>query len=135
MLNEIYTAIKDQASGLELNTQVYNSQYEGVMTHDNGLFVEFPEELKFDPASKDMRRAPVKIRVHYYSKAMATNDGIPDSSFINHEAIAETVENLLDGWTPANNSCKRLTFTGWRHWHRWRGWMVTFIEFDAKKIL
>jgi hypothetical protein len=135
MLYPIYSFIKTRLASLNLPQEWYNVQYEETMINESGLFVEFPEPLKFDAVSKDMRRAPVKIRIHIYSKAIRTTDGIPDALVQAHEALADQVQNLLDGFTPANSSCGRLTFNGWQHWHRWKGWMVTFVEFEAKKVL
>lgn len=135
MLYPIYSFIKTKLASLNLAQEWYNVQYEETIINESGLFVEFPEPLKFDAASKDMRRSPVKIRIHIYSKAIRTTDGIPDALVQDHESLAIQVQNLLDGFTPANNSCGRLTFNGWQHWHRWKGWMVTFVEFEAKKVL
>ena len=141
MLYDIYTAIKTKLATLGLPQEWYNVQYEETMINEQGLFVEFPESLTFEGVSKDMRRAPVKIRLHIYSKALRTTDGISDLIVDAHEGIAEDVRDLLDGWTPPSTgstgspTCSRLEFTGWQHWHRWKGWMVTFVEFSTKKII
>ncbi|PTN08056.1 hypothetical protein C8N47_11196 [Mangrovibacterium marinum] len=142
MLYPIFTAFKDRlntpeapAQGIDLPVEWYNVQYEGTMVNPQGFFVEFPEKMNFENASNQMRRSPVKIRLHYYSMVPQTQDGIADATTEEHEAIAKAAKDLLDGYTPANGSCSRLTFVGWQHWHRWKGWMVTFIEFEAKKTL
>jgi hypothetical protein len=135
MLYPIYSAIKTRLASLNLPQEWYNVQYEETMINESGIFVEFPEPLKFAGVSKDLRRAQVKIRLHIYSKALRTTDGISDLTVDAHEGIAEDVRDLLDGWKPGGIDCNRLEFTGWQHWHRYRGWMVTFVEFDAKKVL
>jgi hypothetical protein len=147
MLNNIYQAIKSQLTtptnsingnprtGTGKPVEWYNVQYEGTMINDDGFFVQFPELLNFQGQSKELRRAPVKIRVHCYSKALQTHDGITDDSVEAHEVLALKAKALLDGHTPTNGSCSRLSFAGWQHWHRWKGWMVTFIDFEAKKSL
>jgi len=147
MLNDIYQAIKAQLNdptddldgnartGTDKTVEWYNVQYEGVMIHDDGFFIEFLNKLDFEGVSKELRRAPVKIRLHCYSKALQTHDGITDASVEAHETLALKAKALLDGHTPANGSCSRVTFSGWQHWHRWKGWMVTFIDFEAKKSL
>lgn len=140
MLNDIYLAVKAQIKtpadpnqeGIDLPIEWYNVQYEGTIINEKGFFVEFPDKLNFQVESRDLRRAPVKVRLHYYSKLPATQDGIPDSQVADHETIALHAMDLLDCFIPANQACGRLTFSGWQHWHRWRGWMVTFIEFDSK---
>lgn len=135
MLNDIYQAVKSQLNPVGKPVEWYNVQYEGTMINENGFFVEFAEPLRFEPASKQMRRAPVKVRLHVYSKALQTHDGITDATVTEHETTAQQALALLDGFTPANNACSRLTFTAWQHWHRWKGWMVTLIDLEAKKIL
>lgn len=135
MLNNIYQAVKGRLNPIEKSIEWYNVQYEGTMINETGFFIEFPEILKFEATSKQMRRAPVKLRLHVYSKAMQTHDGITDTAVQEHEATALEALGLVDGFTPANNACSRLTFTAWQHWHRWKGWMVTLIDFEAKKEL
>ena len=91
--------------------------------------------LNFAPVSKEMRRAPVKVRLHVYSKSLQTHDGITDAQVTAHETLADQCRTLIDGHTPADGSCSRLTFAGWQHWHRYQGWMVTFVEFDTRVVL
>ena len=145
MLNDIYQAIKGQLKtpsnsitgepreGIDLNCEWFNMQYDGTMVHDSGFFVAFPDRIPFDRISKQARRTSVLIRLHHYSKAMQTHDGLSDATVEEHEDVALKAKALLDGFTPANGACKRLEFVGWQHWHKWKGWMVTFIEFEAKK--
>jgi hypothetical protein len=135
MLYDIYSAIKTQLASLGLPTEWYNMQYEEVMINEQGIFIEFPEQLAFGDDSKELRRAPVRIRVHVYSKALRTQDGIGDSVAEAHEDLALGAMGLLNHFLPGDGSCSRLKFTGWQHWHRWKGWMVTFVEFEAKKTL
>ena len=142
MLYPIFTVFKDRlnnpdtmAPGIDLPVEWFNMQYDGTMINQQGFFVEFPEKLNFENASNQMRRSPVKIRLHYYSMVPQTQDGIADETVQEHELIANQAKSLLDGYTPENGSCSRLTFIGWQHWHRWKGWMVTYIEFEAKKTL
>lgn len=133
MLYSIYSAIKTKLATLGLPQEWYNVQYEETMINESGLFVEFPEPLKFDDLTSDARRANVLIRIHFYSKALRTHDGIADSQVQAHETVALQVKDLLDGWLPEGAALTRLKFRNWQHWHRWKGWMVTFIEFEAKK--
>lgn len=133
MLYSIYTAIKTKLATLNLPIEWYNVQYEETMINESGIFVEFPEPLKFDQNTSDARRAEVKIRVHIYSKALRTTDGIPDLIVDSHEGIAEDVREALDFWKPTGADCSPFKFSGWQHWHRWKGWMVTYVEFNAKK--
>lgn len=142
MLYPIYTAFKQRlnqaeapAEPINLPVEWFNAQYDGTIINPAGFFVEFPDKLAFENVAKDWRRAAAKVRLHYYSLLPQTQDGIADDTVAQHEAIALQAMKLLDGYIPANESSSRLTFTGWQHWHRWKGWMVTFIEFEAKKAL
>lgn len=141
MLNPIYKSIKgriqtpdEPAEAIALPVEWYNVQYEETMINDEGFFVEFPEKLNIDAISKDARRTDLTVRVHVYSKALRTSDGIADTVVESHESTANALKELLEGFTPEGCS-KPLKLSGWQHWHRWKGWMVTFVEFSTKKIL
>lgn len=133
MLDPIYESISERLASLELPVEWYNVQYEESMIHDAGFFVEFPDRIPIDELSKDAMRAPVKIRLHTYSKALRTNDGIPAETIQDHEKKAKDARDLLRNWAP--EGCKKLNWTGWQHWHRWKGWMVTFVEFETKMMV
>jgi len=139
MLYDTYVLLKKRLQDLNMPTEWYNVQYEETMINDAGFFFEFPDELKFENVSKEMRRAPIKIRLHVYSNALRTTDGIPDAAVVAHESLALQALALLDGFTPVADDGQRVTsrlqLVSWKHWHRWRGWMVTFVEFEAKKVL
>lgn len=147
MLYPIYQVLKqhlndpsaDGLEGIDLPNEWFNMQYDGTMIHDEGFFIEFPNELNFESVSTQMRRAPLRIRLHHYTKIVTTHDGIPDSAVLDHEVIGHKAKKLLDGFTPldenGNKLCERLQFAVWRHWHRWKGRMVTYVEFESKKVL
>lgn len=135
MLYDIYQAIKTKLSSLGLPHEWYNVQYEETIISDKGLFVEFPDPLVFDDISKDGTRATVRVRVHIYSKALRTTDGIPDAAVAGHETTALAVKDLLQNWDSAIDGLTRLRFRQWQHWHRYRGWMVTFVEFECKRSI
>ena len=138
MLYEIYAAIKTQLNGVATNenTQWFNMQYDGVMHYANGCFIEFPDALQFDDISKSTKQAPLKIRVHVYSKVISTHDGVEDTSAQAHETFAEAVKTALDKFTPESEGSALSTlmhFRGWQHWHKWKGWMVTYVDFECRK--
>lgn len=135
MLNNIYQAVKSRLNTTGKPVEWYNAQYDAVMLNEEGVFVEFPEKMNFAADSKQLRRAPVTVRLHVYTKALMDNDGITDAQVESHETLALSCKALMDGYTPADNSCSRLTFYAWQHWHRYNGWMVTFVEFTAKVTL
>ena len=142
MLNPIYKNIKDQLNTIanSEDCQWYNVQYEEKgWPFAVGFFVEFLEPLQFDDISKMKRRTPIKIRVHVYTQNIIKNAiGITDEETDAHEAIALQVSGILDGHIPKlaeEELCTKLIFRGWQHWHRYRGWMITFVDFECKKLL
>ena len=147
MLNPIYKAIKQQLITADEDLTLkgiewYNVQYESTIASTPRIFVEFPEPLVIDQISKDARRTPVKIRLHVVTQALTGTDGtIPDSLVDTHEEIATWAKDAIDHFIPPPstgsgiNPCKQMNLTGWQHWHKYKGWMVTFVEFEAKKML
>lgn len=142
MLHDIYTAVKSHlneqnSEGTIKGIEWYNVQYEGSIATTPRLFVEFPEPLNFGELGKEAeKRTTVKIRLHVVTQAITGADGVIDDSVsANHEAIALWVKNAVDHLLPENESCKTLHFTTWQHFHKYKGWMVTFVEFVAKKMV
>jgi hypothetical protein len=139
MLYPIYAAIKNQLTTADgeavlKGIEWYNVQYEATIATTPRVFVEFPDLLQFAQLSKDARRAPVKVRLHVVTQAIPTADGVIDDATAQaHEAVAEMVYGAIDGYKPTGLSSLQLT--GWQHWHKYKGWMVTFVEFTANKNL
>lgn len=138
MLHDIYNAIKTQLTGVAAaeNTQWFNMQYENKgWPYRTGFFIEFPEQVNFEFVSNAARQAPLKVRVHVYAQQVQTHDGLPDSEVVSHETMALAVKTALERFIPEKNGAKLakpLLFSGWRHWHRLNGWMVTYVEFDSR---
>jgi len=142
MLYDIYTAVKSHlneqdSEGTIKGIEWYNVQYEGSIATTPRLFVEFPEPLNFGDLGKETdKRALVKIRLHVVTQALAGADGVIDDQIAaDHEEIALWVKDQLDNFLPGNGSCKTLHFNTWQHFHKYKGWMVTFVEFTAKKTV
>lgn len=142
MLHDIYTAVKSHLNEQDSEGKIkgiewYNVQYEGSIATTPRLFVEFPEPLNFGDLGKEAeKRATVKIRLHVVTQALAGADGaIDDQVAADHEEIALWVKDQLDNLLPENGSCKTLHFSTWQHFHKYKGWMVTFVEFVAKKTV
>lgn len=144
MLFPIYTAVKSQLNASDIDGAIkgiewYNEQYNGTIANTPRIFFEFPDALKFDEISKDARRSPLRIRLHVVTAAIAGTDGaIPDSTAQEHEAIAKLVEGWIDTFIPQENGSNltsMLRLTGWQHFHKYKGWMVTFLEFTARMML
>lgn len=148
MLYEIYTAIKSHLNdadteGIIKGIEWYNVQYESTIATTPRVFIEFPDPLVFNQFTKDARKTPVKVRLHVVTQAVTLADGaIDDATASTHEAVAEMVRAAIEGYAPTteiNNVETRhatsLHLTGWQHWHKYKGWMVTFVEFTANKII
>lgn len=143
MLYPIYTAIEQQLStadtgNLLKGVEWYNVQYEGTIASTPRVFVEFPEKLTFDQISKQQRRTPIRVRLHVVSQAITSSDGTIDNSVPQqHEQTAQMVLNAIDKFTPTadgNALSTPLRFNAWQHFHKHKGWMVTFIEFEGRMV-
>jgi hypothetical protein len=139
MLYGIYTAIKSHLTANDPFTAIkgiewYNVQYEGSIASTPRLFIEFPDALPFDDLGKEVaKRAPVKLRIHVITQALSGADGaIDDSVALTHEDRAVWIRDLLDNYLPENNICKTIHFVAWQHFHKYKGWMVTFLDFTTK---
>ena len=138
MLNDIFKPLKDKIkvlTGIE-DVQWFNMQYEALgWVYSAGCFIEFPNPLDFGPMSKQARRTPVRIRIHCYTKVVNTHDGVTDSDVVTHEALAVACRDELQGFNPGSLLQRPLQFVGWQHWHKWKGWMVTFVDFEGSLII
>jgi hypothetical protein len=153
MLYEYYKAIKtliEDAAGStrfqgqpsRVNNRLnsvdwFNNQYEGIILNDRVAFVEFPQPLLPTAISKDAERAQLVIRIHLLTRALQkTDSSIPDQEIVNHETLAQSVLTALRGSQLSDESGQLLTgklqWTSWQHWHKYEGWMVTWIELTCK---
>lgn len=137
MLYPIYKAVEAELKKIpELkDVQWYNAQYEGTIHTHPVAFVEFPDEVDIDHVSKSLEEGFVRIRVHVASKVIGRMDtAVPDIAIQQNEDIATEVKGHLKGLVPVWGAqvATRLKWVGWQHYHRWKGWMVTFVSFECK---
>ncbi len=140
MLYEIYNAIKTRLNTADTGhvlqgIEWYNVQYEASIATTPRVFIEFPDPLAITQLSKQTRSTPIKVRLHVVTQALPTADGVIDDATASaHEVVAEMVRTALEGTgrdgVVLNTA---LQLTGWQHWHKYKGWMVTFVEFTALK--
>ncbi len=156
-LNPLYKSIRRGIMDLAVveNVDWFNG-YEAVQLHEVGCFVEFPDEINFEEISKSDTRADLRVRVHIYTKVLRDVDGyIPQAEGEAHDTLALLVRDQLrnkalavaDGDFYALNFdeddfyvfdetpeqlCKRLRFAGWRHWHYYKGYMITWVDYMTK---
>lgn len=140
MLYETFNSVRTLLAGItELKSvQWYNAQYEGTIYVTPVAFVEFPERIPLLPIAGTANRADFVLRIHIASAVAAQQDSsIPDQIIRDHEAIAQQVyDNLMDKQiTMKNNRTTSLIPTGWQHYHKYKGWMVTFVDFKGTAIL
>jgi len=137
MYYPIYKAIEAELKKIpELkDVQWYNAQYEGTIHTHPVAFVEFPDPLEMDKISKTLSEGEVLIRVHVTSKVISRHDtAVPDIAIQQNEEIATQVKDNLNGLVPVWGAqvASRLKHVEWQHYHRWKGWMVTFVSFTCK---
>jgi len=140
MLYKYYNAVKTlvgTVASLE-KLEWFNNQYTGIIPQDHVAFVEFPEPLLPEPVSKSMERAELRIRIHVVSRVLQRIDSaIPDAEIQAHETICEAVSDKLRAEVLTYSSAaitSKLRWCGWQHFHKYEGWMVTWIDFVCKTI-
>lgn len=140
MLYETFNSVRTLLSGITdlKSVQWYNAQYEGTIYVTPVAFIEFPERIPLAPVSGTANRADFALRIHIASAVTAQQDSsIPDQIIQDHEAIAEQVyDNLLGKQiVMKGDRTTSLVPTGWQHYHKYKGWMVTFVDFKGTAIL
>lgn len=140
MLYETFDSVRTLLSGITdlKSVQWYNAQYEGTIYVTPVAFVEFPERIPLAPVAGAANRADFALRIHIASAVTAQQDSsIPDQIIQDHEAIAQQVyDNLLGKQiVMKGDRTTSLVPTGWQHYHKYKGWMVTFVNFKGTAIL
>lgn len=154
-LSPLFKAVKagvKRVTGLE-NIDWYNAQFDGTQLYEQGAFVEFPEEITFNRIDKKSDRASIRLRIHVYTKYLGEVDGyVPQQASEDHDALALAVRDALD-WkalfekqgdfyvadfhdpdfqtNPEGQLTKVLRFAAWRHWHRYQGHLITWVDFTT----
>lgn len=142
MLYQYYNAVKTILEALTDIKAVewFNNQYEGTIHQDKVVWIEFPDPILINPDTKSMERAELKIRLHVVSRVIQRTDNtIPDAEIVSHETMATNVLQAMRNQQLINDSdnyiTTRLRWSGWQHWHKYEGWMVTWIEFTCRTAL
>lgn len=118
----------------------FNDQYNGTIAPNQVVFIEFPERQPVDSPTKDMQRITLPIRLHIVSRVMTKPDmEIADAEIIAHEKLATDMRDELRGSTlndiEGEAISTRLIWRGWQHFHRYQGWMVTWVDLDCKVVV
>jgi hypothetical protein len=114
--------------------QWYNAQYEGTIYATPVVFIEFPNRMPLQQIAGPSLRGDFAVRVHIVCASQALQDNsISDETIATHEAIAENVLSVLQGkqLPMGAGQTTSLTPRGWQHHHAYRGFMVTFVDFEA----
>lgn len=138
----LYESFKALRGHIEKITEVqgvqwYNAQYEGVIYATPVVFVEFPSRMPLEQVAGLNFRANFAVRIHIVSSSQALQDNsISDETIADHEAIAEKVFKVLNGkqLPMGGGRSTSLVPCGWQHYHAYRGFMVTFVEFEASAM-
>lgn len=140
MLYETFDSVRTLLSGIPAlkSVQWYNAQYEGTIYVSPVAFVEFPDLIPLQPIAGTVSRADFALRIHLVSAVTASQDSsIPDSLIREHEALAEQAMTLLQGKQVRMKESRTTSLVpcGWQHYHKYKGWMVTFVDFKAAAVL
>lgn len=117
-----------------ITTQWFNAQYEATIYASPVCFVEFPNRIPLEQITGSNFRGDFAMRIHIVSAAQGKQDNsIDDSIIAEHEAIAERAIEVLQGKQiyMGKGNTTRLIPSGWQHYHNYRGFLVTFLEFTA----
>ena len=139
MLYNTFKDIKDKLAtiaGIKA-IQWFNAQYDGIIHTQPVIFIEFPDKLNFEKLTKTDRKAQIVIRIHLVSSAVAdAGNCIPDDIIEAHENLGHLVIEKLENVPVAFQAgfTRELEHTGWQHYHKYKGWMITFIEFTTRAV-
>ncbi|MCD7838848.1 MAG: hypothetical protein LUG65_08050 [Clostridiales bacterium] len=114
--------------------QWFNNQYEGVIHIAPCLFIEF-SPLVINRQTKQTNTTDIGIRLHVVSEVVSESDGyIPDSDVLQHEKLAhQALDSVEDKpLTFLEEETRSLRLSGWTHYHKYNGWMVTLIDLKTK---
>lgn len=137
MLLNPYRALKSQLSSIEGIKLIdwFNDQYEGTIHTAPALFVEFPNDLRFETLSKKIQQAPFMVRIHTVSKVIAQQDNsINETSIENHDMLCDAVYDKLQGFRKIENDkllFNSLSRSNYQHHQYLKGWMITTQDFEA----
>ena len=140
MLYETFTSVRELLKAIpQLKAvQWYNAQYEGTIYVSPVAFVEFPERIPLGQIAGTASRADATLRIHIASAVAAGQDSsIPDTIIQDHEAIAEKVLDTLNGQQIRMRQSRTTSLVpcGWQHYHKYRGFLITFVDFRTSAIL
>lgn len=140
MLYETFTSVRELLKDIpELKSvQWYNAQYEGTIYVSPVAFVEFPERIPMDQVAGTTFKADAALRIHIASAVAAGQDStIPDNIIQAHEAIAEKTLAILNGQQVCMRDSRTTSLIpcGWQHYHKYRGFLITFVDFKTSAIL
>lgn len=140
MLYETFTSVREKLKTIsELKAvQWYNAQYEGTIYVSPIAYVEFPERIPLDQIAGTACKANAALRIHIASAVVSGQDSsISDDIIQEHEAIAEQVLDTLNGKQLRMRQSKTTSLvpSGWQHYHKYKGFLITFVDFTTSAIL
>jgi hypothetical protein len=137
MLLTPYRALKSQLSqisGIKL-IDWFNDQYAGTIHTAPAIFVEFPNQLRFETLRKGVQQAPFLVRVHMVSKVIMKQDNsVEEIKVEQHFTSCDAIYNRLQGLRHIEseklvfNSLSRSAF---EHHQYLKGWMITTQDFES----
>lgn len=128
----MYQALKTALApvgGLE-SVQWYNNQYEGTMSNEPTVFIEF-DPLEIDPVARMAGQTDIGVHLHVVTDASGDIPGqISDATVEAHHTLAEEVLETIEGYyLPFDGATTRpLELIGWTPQYIYNGWLVTIID-------
>lgn len=140
MLYETFTSIREELKTIsDLKAiQWYNAQYDGTIYVSPIAYVEFPERIPLDQIARTACKANAALRIHIASAVVSGQDSsISDDIIQEHEAIAEQVLDTLNRKQLRMRQSKTTSLvpSGWQHYHKYKGFLITFVDFTTSAIL
>lgn len=140
MLYETFASVRKLLKSIPeiKSVQWYNAQYDGTIYVSPIAFVEFPDRIPLDQVAGSVYRAKTALRIHIVSAiASGQDNSINDDVIQVHESIAQQALDTLNGKQVRmrENRTTSLIPSGWQHYHKYRGFLITFIDFTTSVIL
>ena len=137
MLLTPYRALRSQlsqVSGIKL-VDWFNDQYSGTIHTAPAIFIEFPNQLRFETLRKGVQQASFLARIHMVSKVIMKQDSSVEEDRVEQHFIScNEIYNRLQGLRHLENEklvFNSLSRSAFEHHQYLKGWMITTQDFEG----
>ncbi len=139
MYFQISNAIETQlAAETSQRAEMYNAQYDGTIIPQQILFVEFIDPGEAQQISKSDETERIRVRIHSVTKVLADASGkIMVQDKLTNDTLSAGVKTALKNFRPMKDGTPLTTplkYKGRKPWQRYKGYLVMFVEFEAKLL-